>query len=51
MNQRQVFQLRFYEQLPFAEVAERVGVTVENARVLMLRAVEKLNRKLGDENE
>jgi RNA polymerase sigma-70 factor (ECF subfamily) len=50
-NQRMVFQLRLYEQLPFEEVARRVGVTEGNARVLMVRAVERLHRELGDEHE
>jgi RNA polymerase sigma-70 factor (ECF subfamily) len=50
-KQRLVFQLRLYEQLPFEEVAQKVGVTVVNARVLMVRAIEKLKKELGDEHE
>jgi RNA polymerase sigma-70 factor (ECF subfamily) len=50
-KQRLVFQLRFHEALPFEEVAQRAGVTVGNARVLMVRAIERLKRELGDEHE
>jgi RNA polymerase sigma-70 factor (ECF subfamily) len=47
-KQRLVVQLRLYEGLPYEEVAERVGVTVGNARVLLLRATEKLAQELGE---
>jgi RNA polymerase sigma-70 factor, ECF subfamily len=50
-QQRRVFCLRFYEGLPFEEVARRVGVTVGNARVLMVRATERLRTELGDEHK
>jgi RNA polymerase sigma-70 factor (ECF subfamily) len=50
-KQRLVFQLRLYEQLPFEEVARRVDVTVVNARVLMVRAIERLKNELGDGHE
>jgi RNA polymerase sigma-70 factor (ECF subfamily) len=50
-KQRLVFQLRLHEGLPFEEVARRVGVTVGNARVLMLRATESLTKELGGEHE
>lgn len=49
--QQRVFRLRLYEGLPFEEVARRVGVTVGNARVLMLRATEKLKNELEHEHE
>jgi RNA polymerase sigma-70 factor (ECF subfamily) len=48
---RQVLQLRCYGGLPFEEVAQKVGVTVGNARVLMVRAIERLKTELGDNNE
>jgi RNA polymerase sigma-70 factor (ECF subfamily) len=48
-KQRLVLRLRLYEGLPFEEVARRVGVSVVNARVLMVRATEKLRSELGDE--
>jgi RNA polymerase sigma-70 factor (ECF subfamily) len=47
-QQRLVFQLRFIEQLPFKEVAQRAGVSAGNARVLFLRATEKLRKELGE---
>jgi RNA polymerase sigma-70 factor (ECF subfamily) len=50
-KQRLVFQLRFHEALPFEEVGQRVGVTVGNARVLMVRAIERLRTELGDDHE
>jgi RNA polymerase sigma-70 factor (ECF subfamily) len=48
-SQRAVFLLRFRENLPFEEIAERVGVSVGNARVLMTRATERLRQELGGE--
>jgi RNA polymerase sigma-70 factor (ECF subfamily) len=48
-NQRLVFQLRLTEDLPFEKIAQRLGVTVGNARVLMVRATERLRNELGDE--
>ena len=48
-NQRAVFLLRFQQDLPFEEVARQVGVTVVNARVLMLRATERLRDQLRDQ--
>jgi RNA polymerase sigma-70 factor (ECF subfamily) len=50
-QQRLVFQLRLYEGLPFKEVARRVGVSEGHARVLMLRATERLRQELGDDHE
>ena len=50
-QQRLVFRLRFYEGLPFDEVARRAGVTAGNARILMMRATERLRNELGDEHE
>jgi RNA polymerase sigma-70 factor (ECF subfamily) len=50
-KQRLVFRLRFSEGLPFEEVARRAGVTVGHARVLMLRATERLRHELGDKHE
>jgi RNA polymerase sigma-70 factor (ECF subfamily) len=47
-QQRLVFCLRFHEGLPFEEVARRVGVTETNARVLMVRATERLRNELGE---
>jgi RNA polymerase sigma-70 factor, ECF subfamily len=47
-KQQLVFSLRLYEGLPFEEVARRVGVTVGNARVLMVRATERLSRSFPD---
>lgn len=46
-TQRLVFRLRFLEDLPFAEVARRAGVSPGNARVLFLRAIERLRTKMG----
>ncbi|HEY7330667.1 MAG TPA: sigma-70 family RNA polymerase sigma factor [Gemmataceae bacterium] len=48
---RRVLQLRFYDGLPFEEVAQKIGVTVGNARVLAVRAIEKLKNEIGAEHE
>jgi RNA polymerase sigma-70 factor (ECF subfamily) len=50
-RQRLVFELRFYEGLSFEEVAQSMGVKVGNARVLMVRATEKLRKELGDDRD
>jgi RNA polymerase sigma-70 factor (ECF subfamily) len=50
-DQRQVFQLRVCEGLPFEEVARRIGVSEGNARVLLLRARNKLKSELGCNHE
>jgi RNA polymerase sigma-70 factor (ECF subfamily) len=50
-KQRLVFRLRFCEGLPFDEVAQRLGLTASNARVLMLRATERLKTELGENHE
>jgi RNA polymerase sigma-70 factor (ECF subfamily) len=50
-TQRLVFRLRFFEGLPFEEVAHRAGVTAANARVLMLRATERLRNELGEKRD
>jgi RNA polymerase sigma-70 factor, ECF subfamily len=47
-KQRLVFQLRHHQELPFKEVAQRAGVSEENARVLMLRAIRRLREVLGE---
>lgn len=46
-RRREVIQLRYFEGLSFAEVADRVGVTESHARVLHLRAVKDLQGQLG----
>jgi RNA polymerase sigma-70 factor, ECF subfamily len=48
-KQRAVFLLRLHENLPFEEIARRTGVTVANARVMLLRATQTLREKLGDQ--
>jgi RNA polymerase sigma-70 factor (ECF subfamily) len=49
--QRLVFRLRFFEGLPFEEVAQQVGVTLGNARVLMVRALDRLKAQLRESHE
>jgi RNA polymerase sigma-70 factor, ECF subfamily len=48
---RLVLQLRIYDGLPFEDVAQKAGVTAGNARVLMVRAIERLKKELGDKHE
>lgn len=50
-DQQQVFQLRVFEGLTFEEVAKRVGVSEGNARVLLLRARNRLKSELGCNHE
>ena len=49
-NQRLVFALRFREGLSFEEIAARIGVSAANARVLMFRATESLQKLLGEQS-
>jgi len=46
--QRTVFRLRFYGQLPFAEISRQTGKSVGNARVLFLRATEWLRKEMEE---
>jgi RNA polymerase sigma-70 factor (ECF subfamily) len=48
-RQRLVFELRFVEQLPFAEVGRRAGISEGNARVLFLRTTERLRKELRED--
>jgi RNA polymerase sigma-70 factor (ECF subfamily) len=50
-NQRQVVLLRHQEDLTFAEIGARVGVSEEAARKLWYRAVEKLKDSLKDHGD
>jgi RNA polymerase sigma factor (sigma-70 family) len=45
-HRRQVVRLRIYEELPFAEVARRLGKGEEACRVLWVRALAELRGKL-----
>lgn len=49
---RTVIFLRFYQELPWIEIAQRVGVPIETARSRLKRALaklrEKLDKKFGD---
>jgi RNA polymerase sigma-70 factor (ECF subfamily) len=47
-RQRDVFRLRFVELLPFAEAARRLGITAVHARVLFLRAGQRLREELEE---
>ena len=46
---RDVIEARFFEQLPFADIAQRVGKSVGAVRVLCLRALGRLRQELGTE--
>lgn len=48
---REVIMLRHLEALPFAQVAERMGRTVESVEKLWVRALARLRRQLGGEQE
>jgi len=42
----QMIELRFFEQRPFKEIAEIVGITESNAKVKTYRILEKLKKKI-----
>jgi RNA polymerase sigma-70 factor (ECF subfamily) len=44
---REVIQARFFDQLPFSDIAARAGKKVGAVRVLCLRAVERLRQEMG----
>ena len=44
---RQVLVWREWDELPFAEIAERLGKSTDAARMLWWRAVERLNEELS----
>ena len=46
----QLIELRFFEQLPFREIAEIMGLTESNAKVKTYRIIEKLNKILNQKN-
>jgi RNA polymerase sigma-70 factor (ECF subfamily) len=47
---REVIQARFFDGLPFADIAERCGRSTAAVRVLCLRAVERLRREMGEDS-
>jgi RNA polymerase sigma-70 factor (ECF subfamily) len=49
-EQRLAFQLRFRDGLTFAAVGRRLGVRLGYARVLFLRATERLRKELGEDS-
>jgi len=48
-DSREVIVLRSFEELPFIEVAERMGRTVDSVKNLWARALVKLRDQLGEE--
>jgi RNA polymerase sigma factor (sigma-70 family) len=38
--------LRYFEELTLAEIAERTGISLSNAKVLVMRARKKLSEKI-----
>jgi RNA polymerase sigma-70 factor (ECF subfamily) len=50
-RQREIFALRVDGELPFAEVAEILGITENNAKVHFHHAVRRLRERLGGEGE
>jgi RNA polymerase sigma-70 factor (ECF subfamily) len=48
---REVLILRHLEELPFAEVADRMGRTIDSVEKLWLRALARLRRTLEDSHE
>jgi RNA polymerase sigma-70 factor (ECF subfamily) len=48
---REVIMLRHLESLPFAQVAERMGRSVESVEKLWVRALARLRQTLGDKHD
>lgn len=47
-KQKLVFNLRFYEELPFAEIADVTGKSVSTVKTSYQKAVEKLQKRLKE---
>ena len=50
-RQREVLSLRVYQDLPFKEIAQKVGISVGNARVSYHVAVKALREIMGEQRE
>ena len=48
-QERQIIQWHYYESVPLAEIAERLGQTENNVKVKVFRIREKLKKKLNAE--
>ncbi|HVL32400.1 MAG TPA: SigE family RNA polymerase sigma factor [Actinomycetota bacterium] len=48
VRERQVLVLRFYEDMPIAEIAEVLGIPIGTVKSLTHRAVGRLRERLGD---
>lgn len=47
-QQREVFRLRFYAELPLDEIADAIGVSVGTVKTQLHRAVHRVRQELGD---
>jgi RNA polymerase sigma-70 factor (ECF subfamily) len=48
-DHREIIELRIFQKLPYAEVAQRMGRSPGSVRQLWVRAVKKLRLELGDQ--
>ncbi len=49
-NELQLIELRFFEKLPYREIAEIMGLTESNAKVKTYRITEKLSKIINEKN-
>ena len=47
-RQQQIIALRFFQEKDYDEIADTLGVTAGNARVLLSRAIDRLRKEMGD---
>ena len=50
-RQQQVIALRFFQEKDYAEIAEELGISAGNARVILSRALDKLKLDMADVEE
>ena len=47
-RQQQIIALRFFQEKDYDEIADTLGITAGNARVLLSRAIDRLRKEMGD---
>lgn len=47
-RQQQIIALRFFQEKDYDEIADVLGITAGNARVLLSRAIDRLRKEMGD---
>ena len=47
-KRRKFSALRFFQEKDYDEIADTLGITAGNARVLLSRAIDRLRKEMGD---